>query len=545
MRIALYARFSSDQQNPRSTDDQLALLRIEARRLIAAHGGEIVGEFHDDELSGKFDFNRSDYQRMLAACRAGEVDCVLVEHTDRLARDLESTAGRVKRFKHWGVELRVLGASAPLTAIETLARGLVDQIAIEGLPDKVRRGQRGAVERGRLPGGLPYGYAVAREIGEDGELVRGLRRIDEAQAAVVRRIFAEFAAGKGVKAIVRDLNAEGVPTARGGKWNVSTVAGGAGKGQGILLNETYIGRVHFLKRTYPTDPETGRRESRANARRDWVTIDRPDLRIVDDDLWARAQAARGPASAPGARSRRPRARWLFAGLVFCGVCGAPMTVVSQGRLGCSARANQRTCANAKTMFVSRLERLLLEGLKSRLLAPEVMAEASRAYHARLAELARDKGAERRKAEKALADAQGRVARIVASIEAGADSDALRARLSALEGQARALQDRLAEAPLDDKVVSLFPQMAECWRREIERLQESLAATPALKMKAAGVLRRMVTRIALHPRGRYERMGIELEGSLGAIVEAAMAARDRTVRVAEREGFEPSIRLLIV
>jgi hypothetical protein len=38
---------------------------------------------------------------------------------------------------------------------------------------------------------------------------------------------------------------------------------------------------------YLKDPATGRRVSRANPAVAWITTEVPDLRIVDDDLWAR------------------------------------------------------------------------------------------------------------------------------------------------------------------------------------------------------------------------------------------------------------------
>src|SRR5690606_30329294 len=89
--------------------------------------------------------------------------------------------------------------------------GTLSAIFLEQLAEKTRRGQIGRVEAGRIPGGLSYGYRAVKKIGADGELERGLREIDPDQAAIVQRIFAEYADGVGTIAIVRRLNEEGVP----------------------------------------------------------------------------------------------------------------------------------------------------------------------------------------------------------------------------------------------------------------------------------------------------------------------------------------------
>lgn len=67
---------------------------------------------------------------------------------------------------------------------------------LKDLADKTRRGLEGRVREGRSGGGLCYGYRVMRgPVGHGGEFERGLREIDPTEAAIVKRIFREFAAG--------------------------------------------------------------------------------------------------------------------------------------------------------------------------------------------------------------------------------------------------------------------------------------------------------------------------------------------------------------
>src|ERR671925_12270 len=73
---------------------------------------------------------------------------------------------------------------------------------------------------GRIPGGRCYGYDVVT----DG-LDRGRRVVNEAEAQIVRRIFAEYVAGRSPLAIAGRLNREGVPGPRGRLWKHSTILG--------------------------------------------------------------------------------------------------------------------------------------------------------------------------------------------------------------------------------------------------------------------------------------------------------------------------------
>jgi Recombinase len=65
---------------------------------------------------------------------------------------------------------------------------------------------------------LCYGYRVVKKLDERGDLIRGDREIDEAQAVVAHRIFRDFASGISPRAIARALNAEGIVGPDGSLW---------------------------------------------------------------------------------------------------------------------------------------------------------------------------------------------------------------------------------------------------------------------------------------------------------------------------------------
>lgn len=146
----------------------------------------------------------------------------------------------------------------------------MNALFLKDLADKTHRGLRGRVEHGKSGGGISYGYRVARA-SNGATVVTGDRDIEPTEAAVVERIFRDFAAGRSPKEIVKTLNREGVPGPSGRKWNPSTLQGNRERGTGILNNELYIGKMIWNRMRYVKNPDTGKRVSRLNPAAEWVT----------------------------------------------------------------------------------------------------------------------------------------------------------------------------------------------------------------------------------------------------------------------------------
>ena len=203
MRAALYARYSSDKQSDRSIDDQLEL----CRDLVAARGWTVICTFTDHAISGAASVNRPGLLDLQRAADTGAVDVVVAEALDRLSRDQEGMAGLYKRLTFAGAVI-VTVSEGEISELHIGLKGTMNALFLKDLADKVRRGQRGRVAAARAPGGLSYGYAMVRSIEPDGDFERGLRRVDEEQATIVRRIYAEYISGKSPRAIAHDLNHE-------------------------------------------------------------------------------------------------------------------------------------------------------------------------------------------------------------------------------------------------------------------------------------------------------------------------------------------------
>jgi DNA invertase Pin-like site-specific DNA recombinase len=353
VKIAIYARYSSDSQRDASIADQLRVCRDFATR----QGWTVVHEFTDHAVSGAT-LLRSGFQALMRDALNGRFEIVLAEALDRFSRDQEDTAGLFKRLTFAGVNIVTL-AEGDITHLHVGFKGTMNALFLKDLADKTRRGLRGRVELGKSGGGLCYGYRVRRAT-HDG-VATGEREIVPADAEVVRRIFSVYSTGMSPKAIARQLNAERCPGPGGAPWNPSTIHGNPGRGTGILNNELYVGRLVWNRLRYVKDPNTGKRVSRPNSPSQWITTNVPELRIVDDELWSEVkarQAAMRRITSNGDPSRFNRGRrpkFLFSGLTKCGECGGGYVIYWHDRLACFAAAPEAHAAIATRSDARRLK----------------------------------------------------------------------------------------------------------------------------------------------------------------------------------------------
>ena len=283
MRVAIYARYSSDNQREASIADQLRICRLRAEQ----EGWHIIEEYTDHAISGA-SLLRPGIQALMSDAARGRFDLICAEAMDRLSRDQEDIAGFFKRMAFAGVKIVTL-SEGEVTHLHIGLKGTMNALFLKDLADRTRRGQRGRVELGKSGGGNCYGYDVVRRVDASGEPERGVRSINGFDAEVIRRIFRDYAAGKSPKRVATELNTEGISAPTGGDWGFSTILGNARRGTGILNNELYIGRMVWNRQRFVKDPDTGKRQARPNPREAWVIQDVPELRIIDDDLWHAAK----------------------------------------------------------------------------------------------------------------------------------------------------------------------------------------------------------------------------------------------------------------
>ncbi len=558
-RVALYARYSHDLQRDASIEDQFRICRDQAKR----EDWRIVGTYKDAAISGASVILRPGIQTLLQDAQRGEFDVVLAEALDRISRDQADIATLFKHLRFAGVTIVTL-AEGEITELHVGLKGTMNALFLKDLAAKTHRGLRGRVENGKSGGGIAYGYSVVRQLDQSGELQRGDREIVEHEAQIVRRIFSEFASGAAPRAIAKTLNDEGVPGPGGAPWIDTTIRGHLKRGTGIVNNELYIGRLVWNRQRYVKDPSTGRRVARLNPESAWIIKDVPELRIVDDDLWQAVKARQGDIAVQYANVieavrgvhtsnrlngfRRPKA--LFSGLIFCGCCGGPYALRGQDRYVCSAHVTNGSCSNGRGIARLDLETRALAGIKDRLMAPEVAAEAMRAY----AEETNRLNHERRAAGVGYRAELARIARslkeMLKVIEDGGYTRGMTDRMRALEAREDELNALLAQEPVD--VPDIHPNVSEVYRRKVERLAQTLNA-PEDQSQASAAIRALVEKIVLTPGRNRGEIDATLHGELGAILAwldrqaVGRAAKQNTpgllgsgvsVSVGAGTGFEP-------
>ncbi len=523
IKVALYARYSSENQRDASIEDQLRLCRLHAEK----QSWTIVDSYTDRAISGA-SLLRPGIQELIQDATRGRFAIVLAEAMDRLSRDQEDIAGLFKRMAFSGVKIVTL-SEGDVTHLHVGLKGTMNALFLKDLADKVRRGLRGRVEGGKSGGGNCYGYDVVKKFAADGEPVRGGRAINKFEACVVRRIFSNYASGKSPKRIAFELNKEGIKAPGGGYWGFSTINGNRRRGTGILNNEMYVGRIVWNRLRYIKDPDTGKRVSRPNPESEWIFHDVPELRIIEQDLWdrikARQEAIKVERSTgkPNRLHERQRAKYLFSGLTRCACCGGGYSMISQTLVGCSTARNKGTCKNRLNIRRDGLEKRVLDGLKGHLMDPELFAIFCEEFTRRMNE-------RRMEARAAIDAAHAEIPRIERDLERLVDrflkedeaADALHARMKQLEARKRELQVFLADAEEPPPV--LHPSMAIVYRQRVAALYDALQHEES-RAPAADIIRSLVSEIILTPKNGF--LQVELRGDLAGILTVAAAGRPKS------------------
>jgi site-specific DNA recombinase len=514
MRAAIYARFSSQMQREASIEDQVRL----CRERVEHEGHEEGPTYLDRGISGA-SMARPGLQDLLAAAQAGRFKVLVCEALDRLSRDQADVATIFKRLTFAGVVIITL-AEGEINELHVGLKGTMNQLFLKDLADKTRRGLRGRVEAGMSGGGNSYGYEVVRRINPDGTVSTGEREINPEEAAVIRRIFKDFARGVSPKAIAKTLNAEGVSGPRGSLWRDTAIRGHRQRGTGLLNNELYIGRLVWNRLRYVKDPVTGRRVSRINAVTDWVTTEVPELRILDDKVWSAVKMRQGEIDAdPRVIAIKATKFWeekrpvhLLTGLLTCGCCGGNFATVGRDYMACSAARKLNTCTQTKSVRRAPVEEAVLSMLRDRLMQPDAVAEFIATYMKEVNSARGEEQLERTRIEAERKALNRKLEGLYDAIAEGLRTAGLKDRLLTMETRMAELDAALA-APAPSPV-RFHPGLAEAYRKRVGELGEALR-DPDMRAEAMEIIRGLITRVTV--TATDVGVTLYLEGALSALI----------------------------
>ncbi len=328
--VGIYARISSDP-----TGDQLGVRRQvdDCQALAQLRGWPVRDTYVDDDRSAYSGKVRPEYRRMLADIEAGAIDAVVVWHLDRLHRQPRELEEFFTVIDH--ARLRTLATVQGDVDLATddgrFHARILGAVARKESDDKSRRIRRKHLElaqSGEWAGGgsRPFGYLADR------------RSLNPDEAPFVAEAVARVLAGDSLRSLAVDLNRRGIRTSRRGAWTVSTL-------RRMLLSARISGqREHHGEIVGP-----GR----------WEAI------VSPDDTARLRTTLRDPARLT---NRAPR-RYLLAGMLRCGLCGAilvarPRTDGSR-RYVCAKGPGYTGCGRI-AVLAEPLEALITEAVLYRL-----------------------------------------------------------------------------------------------------------------------------------------------------------------------------------
>lgn len=317
-RVALYARFSSDNQRTESIDAQIRAMKAYCQQ----QHWRIVATYIDEARSAKTD-NRPDFQRMIQDSGKDLFDIVLVHKLDRFSRNRYDSAIYKSKLKKNHVSiasvLERIDDSPESIMMEAMLEGMAEYYS-KNLSREVMKGMNETALQCKHTGGCcPLGY----DLDSNRKMI-----INEREAEAVRIIFEMFDNGYGYGEIINCLNDHGYRTKKGSIFGKNSL-------YEILGNEKYTGT--FVYNKVSGENFSHKRNNHSYKSYDEVVrVENGCPQIISKELFGRVQKRR-IANKHNAGQYHSKEFYLLTGKIFCEICGKRM----QGNLRFSGRNKTR------------------------------------------------------------------------------------------------------------------------------------------------------------------------------------------------------------
>lgn len=315
LRVAAYCRVSTD------SDEQLVSLQAQKTHyetyIKSNPEWEFAGLYYDEGISGTKKEKRSELLRMISDCGNKKIDLIITKSISRFARNTTDCLEMVRKLVDLGVYIYFEKENINTQSMESelmlsILSGLAESESIsisENNKWSIQKRFRNGTYKLSYP---PYGYDYL-----DGEMI-----VNDEQATIVKRIFAEALSGRGTQKIADGLQIDGVATRRKSKWTASTVLG-------ILCNERYTGDV-ILQKTY-TD-ENFNRHSNHGEKDQFLIENHHEALISHEKFEAVSKLLNQRAKEKGIEkgTSKYQNRYALSGKIKCSECGGTFKRRIQG-----------------------------------------------------------------------------------------------------------------------------------------------------------------------------------------------------------------------
>lgn len=412
-RAAIYARKSNDDDN-KCPDNKSNARQIDRAKEYAESKGFVVSEEHifsDDGISGAEFKNRPGLSNL--RLHASEFDAVIMSEISRLGRDSSRTPLEVIGLREQDVKIFYYltdeeeKANDATSILMMQIRTFTAEVEREKIAQRVSDALMRKAKKGYVTGGPVYGYDIVaiNAKSANGELVKSHSdyRINPSEATVINAIFKMYKDGHGYKKIALALNGDSSkkhvelranyldgmtpdPSKKSKSWSFTQV-------RNILSRDKYNGFVTYGK----TKSVYRGGSKKTESKEDYIKASRPDLKIIDDELWNIVQLRRkesadaysaskgGPLPFSGSVGSTKDSKFLLSSLGSCSECGS--SIVSLGgtsgygntrkqyyKYGCSGRHNKGDsfCSNDHKVWLDDLDNDFLIAIKSQVLSSEAI-----------------------------------------------------------------------------------------------------------------------------------------------------------------------------
>lgn len=304
LRVAAYARVSS------SSDDQLNSFAAQNNyynTLISSkENWSLVDIYADEGITGTSAEKRGDFQRLLADCRRGLIDRILVKSISRFARNTKECLEVIRELKLLGVsvcfEKEYIDTATMSGEMLTSIFASMAQAESESISGNMRWSYQRRMQNGTFNTcKRPYGY----------HLVNGKLHIYEPEAKIVRMIFSRFLMGQSSEEIAEQMNVLDIPSRDGySRWQRSTI-------RYILRNERYAGQS-ILQKFYSTDTLPIQKRKN-NGERPQYLVTESNPPIVSHEVF---DAAKNLIRARAERIHNVSSESSLSKKIYCNNCGS-------------------------------------------------------------------------------------------------------------------------------------------------------------------------------------------------------------------------------
>ena len=389
-RVAAYCRVSTDSEEQLNSYE--AQKSYYTQKIEESPDWEMAGIYADEGISGTSMKKRTEFKKMITACKRGHIDLIITKSLSRFARNTVDCLETVRLLKANGIgvyfekeNINTLTESSEF--LITLFSGFA-QAESESLSKNVAWGWRKSAEAGNVY--FQYKRMLGYRKGTDGQ-----PEIVPEEAKIIRRIYRRYLAGCSLGQIKQELEQDNIPTAQKvERWSSAVI-------HNILTNEKYMGDA-LLQKTYITDCITKKVKKNMGERPMYYVennhpaiIPRETFDQVQKEMTRRSSKRKVLQKSGKTELGKYSGKYALTELLVCGECGSPYKRVTWARNGkkrivwrCVSRLEFGTkyCHNSPTLDESRLHNAILAAMNEyaairQEVCPDVLAMVEEAKRA--------------------------------------------------------------------------------------------------------------------------------------------------------------------